>query len=281
VIARGHVLTALRSRVGSADALAARVERDVELAREPLSDLQTALAVEALTIADMTAALAELDLARATVLMNGPSAELTAAFKVLGRKPIYVQPPPPLLSAPGATALAFKGQQQLVYRSQLQAALTEQPPPRRMLMLSATTTRATIDDAGGAFTGYSLAAGVGYRYGWTNGVGVRISVGRFATEGTDPAGMPATLRLIPVDVLGWWHLGGSRSTWVDVLLGLHLEQLADTSTSWRTAPMFGFQGGFDIFRRGAHRVSIGARFESTAKSDLGYLAIGVGLVYRQ
>lgn len=281
VIARGHVLTALRSRVGSADALASRVEHDVELAREPLSDLQTALAVEALTIAEMSAALAELDLTRATVLMNGPSAELTAAFKALDRKPIYVQPPPPPSSAPGATAPAFKGEKQLVYRSELRAALTEQPPPRLMLTLSATAARAVVEGAGGTFTGYSLAAGVGYRYGWNNGVGVRVSMGRFATEGTDPAGMPTTLGLIPVDVLGLWHLGGYSRSWGDVLLGLHLERLADTSTSWRAAAMFGLQVGYDVFQRGAHRVSVGARFESTAKSDIGYATLGVGLMYRQ
>jgi hypothetical protein len=237
--------------------------------------------VEALTIADMSAALAELDLAQATVLMNGPAAELTAAFKALDRRPIYVQPPPPPPFAPGATAPAFRAVKQLVYRSDLRAALTEQPPPRLMLTLSATAARAVVDDVGGTFTGYSLAAGVGYRYGWNNGVGVRVSVGRLATEGTDPAGMPTTIGLIPVDVLGVWHLGGYSRWWGDVLLGLHLAQLADTSTSWRAAPMFGFQVGYDIFRRGAHRVSVGGRFESTAKSDIGYSTLGVGLVYRQ
>ncbi|HWU88207.1 MAG TPA: insulinase family protein [Kofleriaceae bacterium] len=281
VIARGHVLTALRSRVGSADALAARVERDVELAREPLSDLQTALAVEALTIADMTPALPELDLARATVLMNGPSAELTAAFKALDRTPIYVQPPPAAPSTPGTTAPAFKGEEQHVYRSELRAALTEQPPPRRLLTFSATSIPAGINGLASGFSGYSFTAGIGYRYGWTNGLGVRVAVGRVTSEGIGSAGLPTTLGLIPIDVLGLWHLGTSGRNWTDVLLGLHLERLSDASTSWRAAAMLGLHVGYDVFRSGVHRVGIGVRLERTMKSDIDYAVIGIGLVYRQ
>jgi len=62
------------------------------------------------------------------------------------------------------------------------------------------------------------------------------------------------------------------------MAGLHFEQFAN---AWRTAVMYGVQGGIDVVRVGAHRVGIGLRLETTTNSDAGYTAIGIGLVYRQ
>jgi hypothetical protein len=140
VIARARVLTQLRSQVGSAGSLAARVEHDIEMARQPMSDVQAAAAVQALTLDDMTAALAELDLSRAVVLMNGPAAEVKAAFDVLGRRPVYLQSTgtkPGREAAPGPAPAAFAGAEQHVRYADVKASLTAQPPfPERLLMIA-------------------------------------------------------------------------------------------------------------------------------------------------
>lgn len=278
VIARSHVLTQLHSRVGSAGALADRVERDVELAREPLSDLQTATAVEALTIADMSATLADLDLSRATVLMDGPATDVDSAFNVLGRKPSYLQQPPPSASsAPGATPPAFKGEEQLVLRSELIPSLTEQPLPRRMLTLSAGTGLAGTGDTQSRFSGYSFTTAVGYRYGWTNAVGVHLGAGRFASDTTDSSGLPRRLGLIPINLLAMWHLGGTKGSWGDILFGLHVGRLTDTTTRWRTSALYGLQGGLDIVRG----IGVALRWESTTRSAAEYYSLSIGLVYRR
>src|SRR5690606_1935923 len=91
VTARDHVLVQLRSQAGTTATLASRIEAEIELGRAPMSTLETAAAVQGLTLEAMQPTLAELNLYRATLPLHGPGPEVKAAFEVLGRTPHLIQ----------------------------------------------------------------------------------------------------------------------------------------------------------------------------------------------
>jgi hypothetical protein len=277
------VATALRARVGSAAALADRVEHDIELARDPLSDLNLASTVESLTIADMSAALHELDLSRATVLMDGPQDDVGSAVKALGRDAKYVAggQGAAASSAPGMT-VNYETAEQHVLKAELEPALTDRPFPRLMMAVTANASLGTTSGQDLQFTGYTLAAEVGYRYGWTNAIGARLELGRLAASYSDGSGMPQTETLLPVDALALWHLGGASRTWGAVLLGMHLERFGGAMTSaWRTSLMYGAEGGYDLIRHRDHRVGFTVRYDTTSQGSFSYSSIAIGLAYRR
>jgi zinc protease len=280
VVARGHVAAQLRSRVGSAAALADRVQRDVELMRDPLSDLHSVVAVEAMTIADMKVVLGELDLARATVLLDGPEVDVVAAARALGRTPSFVAQPPaaPSVNAPATTPPAFAGAEQRVYRSELRPALTEQPFPRLMIAFAGNATAAFLSDAKAWFSGYTVSGELGYRYGWTNAIGARVEIGRMTAGVTDSTGSPQTLTLVPIDALGIWHIGTRQRWWSELMVGLHEER---SSGMWRTALAYGFNAGVDLIRVAAHRVGLSVHVENTTQASFTYTVFSLGLVYRR
>jgi hypothetical protein len=107
---------------------------------------------------------------------------------------------------------------------------------------------------------------------------MRLDLGRCTMSSMDSSGLLKTTELLPLDVLAMWHVGGTGRTWAAPVIGLHLELLDD---AWRAALMYGVQGGLDIIQRGAHRLGLGLRFETTTQSDLRYTALGLGLVYRR
>jgi zinc protease len=284
VVARAHVATQLRSRVGSASALADRIAQDVELLRDPLSDLHLAGTVEALTIADMKDALAKLDLRQASVMMEGPQSDVNGALRVLGRNPTYIGAAPASSAAgvPQTNTASFKAAEQRVLRSELQPALTDQPPPRRLLTLGAFATSASSSQDTGSFTGYTFVAQAGYRYGWTNAVGLRLELGRLTRDSTDSVGLPLQKTLVPVDVLALWHLGGMGRAWGEIVFGMHNERVSGEMTEWHHGWMYGLQGGYDIVRHRTHRVGLAARWERTMESaSSDYSALSIGLSYRQ
>jgi zinc protease len=265
VVARGHVLARLRSRVGSASALADRVAADVEMDRAPMSDLRTTRAVAALTISDMGTALAELELARATMLVDGPTSDIEALAS-LGRTPMYVQDQAIPVSAPGTSAQVFTEAEQEVLRAEIVPALTLQPKPRLAWLAQANLAVAGIA-TDNTFTGYSIAGAVGYRYGWTSALGVHVSAGRLESEDT-------SMSLVPVNLLAMLHFGSAGRTWGELLLGLHLERL---DGDWDNAPLAGVQGGVDI----VGGLGLALRWERTFISELDYSAWSLGVAYRQ
>ena len=271
VVARTHVLTQLQSRVGSASALVSRIEHDVELRRDPLSDFALAQAVRTLTINQMSDTLGQLDLARATVLVDGPEHEVSDALAVLGRKTSFLPPAQQPIESPTVPA-SFAYAEQQVYRSEMQAALTEQPEPRRLLELTAHVVAASTSQVEGTMTGYTLTGDIGYRYGWHNAIGLRLQFGRLSTDEYEMRS------LMPLAALAVWHLAGPNKTWGDVSLGVHGEELA---AGWKTAPLYGVQGGFDLVRHGRHRIGVSARWEATTRASFEYGALSIGVTYRQ
>ncbi len=275
VIARGHVRSQLRGRLGNASALIDRVERDIALGRKPLSDVDTADAVALLTIHDMASTLADLDLGRATVLMDGPAADIEPAFAALGRKPFYVQQAAAAPNAPSYAPPPFVGEEQYVTRNDLVPALTTQPPSRLAVLAAAYTGIVGALDDNDAFTGWSLVAGAGYRYGWMNAIGLSIAMGRYGrTTGTTTFDRQHHDSLLPIDVLAMWHLGSTKRGWGNVLFGLHAERLDTGMSTWRSAPLYGLEGGYDVVRR----LGIAVRFERSLGFD--YVALSIGLAFR-
>jgi zinc protease len=263
VTARSHVLTRLRSRIGSASALADRVEADVEMARTPMSDLKTASGVAELTIADMGAALGELDLARATVLVDGPAGDIEPALAAIGRQPTYVQASEAEPVLGGMTAPSFTAAEQSVLRSEVEPALTLQPPPPVLWSLSASLAKAELGTRSG-YTGYMFAGSVGYRYALHDAIGLHVDGGRLTTTES---------RLIPIDLLGMWHVDLSRNGWGEALLGVHLEKAGDAD--WREVPLYGFQGGVRV----AYGLSVALRWQTAFRSDLEYSIWSLGVAY--
>jgi zinc protease len=273
VVARRRVLVQLQSRITSASALADRVQRDVELGRPPLTDLQVADAVATLTVEDMSGVFEAIDLARSTVLMDGPDADIEAAFQALGRTPSYVDTPTRNDGhGPGATPPELTAWEQQVLIKNIQPALTLQPPPRVAVTASVTGTAAFVaDHFAETFTGYSIVAGVGYRYGWGNAIGAHINVARLTLNSEL---LPNPVSLTPINIAAMWHLGSDRRYWADVLVGLHIEQLDDER---RAAPMWGLQGGYDL---GAG-FGIVVRWEQTFRDTLDYMAVSFGVGFHR
>jgi predicted Zn-dependent peptidase len=277
VVAREHVAVRLRSRVGSAAALADRVEHDIELARDPLSDLNLASTVEALTISDMGAALHELDLSRATVLMDGPQDDVASAVKALGRTATYLAAGQGTgaFAAPGMT-VDYTNAEQHVLKTDVEPSLTEQPMSRLMVAASVNAGKGSLSDTD--ITGVSIAGEVGYRYGWTNALGLRFELGHLTRDLVAGGGGPTTT-LWPLDVMGLWHLEGRRM-WGALMVGMHLEPF-DSSTMSHSAPMYGVEGGYDLYDHGDHHVGVQLRWESASQGSFSYSSLAFGLTYRR
>jgi predicted Zn-dependent peptidase len=278
VIARRHVLGQLHARIASAGALATRIERDVEMGRAPMSDIGTAADVKAMTLANMTTTLEELDLARATVLLDGPGTEVKNAFEVLGRKPVYVDkvPAADTVASPG-TAGAFAAAEQHVRLADVAPSLTEQPPPRVMVTLVPGASVA-LGSGLSTLTGYSVAATIGYRHAWQNAIGVSIELAHLSGQYAESSTGSQAATMIPIDVLGVLHFEGAGRTWTDLLLGLHTDRLTDATTRWREGWEYGVQIGADVVRLGSHRLGFAARYLRT--SGLSYSTLSIGLQYR-
>jgi len=276
IVARAHVLTHLRSRVGSAAMLAARVDHDIELWREPLSELTTVTDVGALKVSDMAGAFAELDLSRATVLMTGPGPAMTSAFKVLGRTPTITQAPPPATPVASVETPTFANYEQRVYRSELTPALTEQPPPRLLLGLTASAAVALTSQVDDLFTGYQFTGTVGYRYGWHNAIGAQLAIGRLSSAAL-AGGLPSSTTLVPVDVAAVLHLGSAARSWSNVFVGYHFDR--SSGTDWRSSTMYGVEGGTDLVNHRGNRIGLAVRGETTSNDQ--YWALTLGLSYRR
>ncbi len=292
VSARSRVLTRLISVTGRASMLADRVEHDVELARAPISDLQTATAVQQLTIDAMTAALAELDLSHAVVLMRGPRAEIDRAFLVLGRTPTYVRtiPDDPAEHEPVPVATASREEDPL-HVSDLADALTEQGPAAAQSSLTLTLATGysigrVIGDRGA--DGVTLAGEIGYRIDQDTALGLQLTLGQLGgsyTAGTissAPALHP--LEVLPLGAAAFIQATGYDRLWGAALLGVHLDRIIDRDhdeSAWYPSFGVGLQGGVDIVTFRGNRLGAYVRVDSELVSSASYAALTLGLAYRR
>ncbi len=298
VSARERVLVRLGSMTGSAEQLATRVEHDVELARAPMSDVATAAAVQQLTIEGMAATLADLDLARAVILMRGPAAEIEQAYAVIGRKPTYIHVSDldredPLAEKPAAAEPPAKSQWDSLKPSDLVEAITS-PAPASPLMLELSPGYSFGAFGKDGISGGTIAGEIGYRFDVAAAIGFHVSVGYLA--GTHDVGMIGEIRpiLTPLDVLplnfsAVLHATVYDRLWGGVAAGVNFDQVTQTSaasgtqvtqTAWQASLSLALEGGVDIFRRDADRFGVYLRAESEVPSA-SYVALTLGLAYRQ
>jgi len=291
VVARRHVLAHLQSRVTSAGVLASRIEHDIEVQRAPLSDIATARIVQALTIDDMDATLAEVNIAQATVLLSGPAAETKATFDTLGRKASYIDAPtsPGDGTGPGAAPLAFAAAEQRVRAADVQPALTLQPPPPWMYQLAAGhrvgTTSLDTDFAASQtstrITGNGISALAAYRLG--PGITVGASFGIAVLDGThtDSRGAQSDVSVVPIDVRGVVHFLSTNHMWLVPEVGIHAERYHSVATGWRMCPIVAVGLGFDFFHIGRNAVGVGGKYETSLGNQFDTSFLGVSVVVRR
>ncbi len=291
VTARKHVIAQLLSRVGSAGSLASRVEHDVEMGRAPMFDLETAASVQALTIDGMTAALADLDLARGTVLMRGPAAELKDAFGVLGRKASYVMADP-FAQAPdaddprGPSATAPLGMIAApVAMADVEPALVNQPPPPLAVTAGLDFMAGLVFENGEFYPslGYLVSGEIGYRFHPRAAVGLRAAVG--SLDGNYASGEPdRDFSVMPIDVGGYLSYVGKKGTWYEGSIGLRRDRVSDEmGTRTHSGIGYGLELGRDLFGVGPGRIGIvfGFHAMSYRTSESGSSLFTLGFVYQR
>jgi hypothetical protein len=289
VTARARVVTRLRSLAGGAATLAGRVEQDIALGRAPLSDLETADAVAALTIDELVPALADLDLARAAVSLRGPEPALGPAFAALGRTP-HVLAARPSAARPSAArpdpsppAAGARASQDELTESDIRPAITEGAPAQHTaLSLAAGYTSGSIYDLD--VSGLTVAGQLGYRFDETNTAGLHLELGRLAGDYTYGIASPMmhTLSTIPIELAGFAQATAYDRVWGAAFLGLHLTRVSDTGiTQWESGIGYGLAAGIDVYKLGPHRFALYGRIQGELLTDQGFAAFTAGLAYRR
>lgn len=284
--ARARVATHLVSLTGRASLLAQRIDTDVSLGRAALSDLQTAAAVRALTVEAMGPALADLDLARAAVQMQGPDAEVRSAFEALGRTPTFIEaamtPRVTTVDAEARDAERRRADDRLRF-SDLSDAITTQGPPTDYLVeadvgISAGKMR-SYDASGFTVSGFGA-----YRLDPTTAVGLRAAVGRESGDYIDQSldRVPHTFHTTALDVAGVVSATAYDRLWGALFAGVHFDRVVDNSvTRWYPGLAVGLEGAFDLVKLDGHRLGVLARVQSEIVPSERSVELTVGVSYRR
>ena len=283
VWARSRVLTHLEASTESADSLAHTVARDVVMGRPPLSNTQTAGEVRALTVDAMTQTFAELDLARAIVVMVGPKPEIDPAFATLGREPTYIAAVAVAERARHAPHTAAEFSEDPVYRGEITDALAGDAEPRR-LAFGLAAGFATGDVNHDSASGIHVAVDIGFHIDSDTALGVELGAGylsgSYDTGDFTPILHP--ISVMPVDVDLFAQVSGYARLWGAAFAGLHLDHVVDDGAgSWTNGIGIGLQGGVDLWRPGRERLGIFGRAESVLGSGTSFAAFSIGVAYHR
>jgi hypothetical protein len=274
------------SITGSAASLAERAVHDVEVGQAAPSNLHAAIAVSKLTIDDMAAALAELDLAKGSVLMTGPRADLDDAFAAIGRTPTYFVDDPakkddsdsPLTpAAPTQNATADEPRV-----DHFEAAMTEQPAPTGVALgFASGFATGTLSNAN--VSGFTVAGELGvYSGNYTFGLHASIGhlTGQFDVGDNEfvPDLKPATVT--PLELSAVLTTGTGSRFWAGFRLGVHADHVVETTATWQTALSLGLEGGVDLYVHDRHRAGLYVGLV-TEVPDVDYAALTLGVAYRR
>jgi hypothetical protein len=251
----------------------------------------------------MTTALADLDLAKALVLMRGPEAEVNSSFAVLGRTPTKLAfdqaAADDEAEDPNAKPIEHTAQRDddPIRFSEIEDAITDQEPAAKhslTLKLMPTLLLANIVEQETRFhvdccDGEYVMAEVGYRLDASKSVGLQFGVGRATGSYTIDLSLDMyPIAITPIDIAGVVEVTGYDRLWGDVSLGLHLDHMTDTdddamsdATVTLASMGVGLTGGVDILRLGPHRLGLGVHINGSLASDSGYASAALGLVYRR
>jgi zinc protease len=275
VDARDRVLVELGENVASAARIAASVESDVTMQRPPLSSRKNAEDVRTTTIAGMNDVFADLDLAKAAILLVGPHDSTNDAFAALDRIATPITVKAELTEEVAAEAPAAS------YLRELELERRERNPPGRF----------GWNALGGALVGQLLqgdvAGGSGSGAGlWNFGnlaIGVQLSAGYLAgtyTRTDQGVTMSGDLSALAFGGDLLLQAVALDRLWAAPLVGVHANSIKSRGDRvWRVSPCFGGQLGVDVYKRGTDRVSLFARYETEIepKDSLFVWTFGVGL----
>lgn len=287
VSARKRALTQIVAVTGSAQLLAARVQRDIELERAPMADRETAIAVQQLTIDDMTATLAELDLSRAVISMRGPAAEIERAFAVLGRTPTYVraaEAAPDTREPVPMSVAAYKRRRDDYFSPYDLADPLTQPGPATRLTWALIPAYSLGSVISRSVNGFTVSGELGYRLGHRLAIGLHASLGTLGgTYETGRYSERHTIALLPVGLAAFLQTSAYDRLWGGVLVGAHLDRVTvdESEPVWHRSLGLGLQGGIDIVRLRRQRFGVYGRAEAHLLSDAFFGAFTFGLAYRR
>ena len=286
VRARKRVLAELLDVTGSARGLGERVTRDIELGLPPMSAPATVREVSAVTIDGMAPVLASFDLARATVLLRGPAADLDRGFAALGRTPTRVrapavETPADDAAAPDATS-PMSAVERLTAEDFTDALTTSGPRSRFLVAVLPGITSGKIRARG--MTGYSFATQLGLRLTRTAVIGVRGSItqldGTYNALGFVPIPVPVEGRAISAGVV--IHGNATDRGWISLHASLSFTRFVDDAMPALSGTGFalGLEAGYDIVQIGGHGLGVFGRADTELASDGELSSISGGLSYR-
>jgi hypothetical protein len=292
ITARNRVIVQLSP--GTSRALAAEVEREVSLARPPLTDVATAEEVRKLTVDAMAPALADLDMAHATVFMRGPEAMIQPAFDALGRgNPLLLQRDE--VGNDNDEGAMPEGTSKPVHVD-FGNSLTDQP-----VRIGGWTFML----APGLFQGHTGGGAIKMNVSAVDccsGVGFIVEVGRHTDKKTDfglRLGMSTVsgkrtimyqpqdydIDITSYDVAAYIRTLGYDRLWGALFVGMHLDDLSyetfepGGTKSFTKSLGIGLEGGFDVVNFHGHRIGVLATAMGAMPS--GYAAFIFGLAYRR
>jgi zinc protease len=307
VSARRRVLTQLRMVGGSAVEIADAVERDVELGRAPLANLALGATVAALRIEDMGTELADLDVARAAVMMRGPHASLDPAFAALARTPHYVMTDTVAFDAredaPDVTAPRPHARRRpQLTTDDLEDSLIASAPgaPSRLALIATTgyaisstiqrSTRIHPDCCEGG----QVSVFAGYRLDSRKTLGLLLTTGYFSGRYTyDVLDLPGgPLHIVPIHVGAAIMGNGYQRLWGVFYVGAHVDRRTDPTPEtpsstpvghgvWTTGIGFGLGGGVDVVKLSSHRLGLYGLIQGTFSVAGAYSSLTLGVAYRR
>ena len=291
VVARRRVAAHLDSLATSSSGLASRVEHAIATDQPPLGDVETSAAVRALTIDDVTPLLADLDLARGSLLLSGPEADVRHAFEIAGRTPTVVQSPRAKDDDDLPVAQNSHHERETLRYSDLEPAITEQGAPSKLAVTAGiglaednaieTSDRLHYD----CCNGYSLFAEAGYRYDVKHAVGLHLDYGGASGHyGMDSMDLTVPMTLRAIDADAFIQANGYGRFWASFMIGVHLDDIAGKDQplqGWGAGVGIGVEGGVDVVKHGLDGIGVYVQVAGTLLTSSGYGSIAIGAAYRR
>jgi len=280
--ARQRVLVRLMAVTGGASLLAARVEEDVAIGREPNSEIAIAEQTRRLSVDGMAKVLADLDLRRASVMMRGPEEQVRAAYAVLGRQPTFIAAPAAETVASHVAADRDDKSEQETIDTTPTARLGAPPSPPPTLSIIAAPGYSTGNAFSRDASGGSVAVDAGWRDDEHGSFGVHTSFGHLSGQFVDNLSMMRSISVTPIDVSVFVRGTAADRVWGVIALGIHYDTASVAGTSKSDTGLgIVLEAGIDVYKHGAHHVGLYGRVDREMAGDANYEVETLGVAYRR
>lgn len=290
VVARRRVVAHLDSLATTGAGLASRVEQAIATDQPPLGDVETTAAVRALKVDDVVPVLADLDFARASLLLSGPEADVRHAFEATGRTPTVVQNDRAKDEEVPVAHITHHDRETL-HDSDLEPAITEQGAPSKLALTAGIglaednaiepSDRLHYD----CCNGYMVFAEAGYRYDARHAVGLHLGYGGASGHyGMDSMDLTVPMTLRAIDANAFIQASAYGRFWASFMLGVHLDDIAGKDQplqGWGAGLDIGVEGGVDLVKLGLDGLGLYVQLGGTLLTSSGYGSIAFGAAYRR